>query len=346
MNSAIYSADKAIPREFNDAHNRDQIHSLIPPTLQELKAILTSYLLFHLFFAGLILCEVIYLFLHLTFLIHTFLVAINLALLFVTLFSYLTLILYFQTKKSERCIGLKNRFVQSFKSYICYDSSAPSHPITVSQACCQMANALHDLEYKVHVAPPFLSSVEPILAKFSCWIYWRDVLRMKELLLQAAINEHLHLVRAQPTSLEAHAQLANAYVMLSGLYVDPSTLEGFDLEESWMPPNRYGDEFKKKFRSTAEKAIEEFKILNDYAPNDPWVHAQLAYSYHDLHMPIEEMREYETILKLAPNDHDVLFKLGKLYFEQGLNAKGLQIYEKLKKAHYKKAETLIHFYGA
>ena len=62
--------------------------------------------------------------------------------------------------------------------------------------------------------------------------------------------------------------------------------------------------------------------------------------------PKEEIKEYETILKLCPNDKETLYKLGKLYFEQGLNAKGLQVYEILKNSNYIKAESLIHFYGA
>jgi len=96
----------------------------------------------------------------------------------------------------------------------------------------------------------------------------------------------------------------------------------------------------------AERAIEEFKVLNDYAPNDPWVHAQLAYSYHDLQMPKEEIKEYETILKLNPGDRDTLYKLGLLYFQEGMNAQGLRIYEELKRSHYKKAESLMENYGS
>lgn len=342
--SATYS-EKSPSLDFSNEENQDQINSLIKPTLQQLKAILKSYLLFHLFFILLIVAELFYLFFHLTFLIQTFLVAINLALLFVTLFSYLTLILYFQTKKSERCIALKNRFVQAFKNYISYQEIEPLHSMTVSQACRQMANALHGSEYKIHSLSSLFPFLGHSLEKFSCWIYWRDVHMMQELLLQASIEEHLKLVRSQPTNLDVHAELANAYVMLSGLYVDPRTVDGLE-EDHWIPPNKYNNDFQQKFRKIAEKAIEEFKILNDYAPDDPWIHTQLAYSYHDLQMPVEEMIEYETILRLCPDDQEILFKLGKLYFHQGLNAKGLQVYEQLKTSHYKKAEQLIHYYGA
>ena len=59
----------------------------------------------------------------------------------------------------------------------------------------------------------------------------------------------------------------------------------------------------------------------------------------------EEIQEYETINRLKPDDLEALFKLGVLYFKLGKNAKGLQIYEKLKKYRYSKAEQLITFYG-
>lgn len=116
-------------------------------------------------------------------------------------------------------------------------------------------------------------------------------------------------------------------------------------EENHWIPDETRKEMNAKFRSTAQRAIEEFKILSTYAPDDPWVHTQLAYSYHDLQMPEEEIKEYEIIHKLNPHDHDNLFKLGTLYFQQGLNAQGLTIYEKLAQYNHSKAESLIRSYG-
>jgi tetratricopeptide (TPR) repeat protein len=133
--------------------------------------------------------------------------------------------------------------------------------------------------------------------------------------------------------------------MLSGLYAAPRKEENAE-EVIWFPDNKYIAEMDRKFRDAAECAMEEFKILNDYAPHDPWVHAQLAYSYHDLQMYQEEIAEYEIIFKLCPDDKETMFKLGMLYFQQGLNAKGLRIYEELKRSHYKKAENLIKYYGS
>jgi hypothetical protein len=35
-----------------------------------------------------------------------------------------------------------------------------------------------------------------------------------------------------------------------------------------------------------------------------------------------------------------------LYFQQGFNAKGLRVYEELKKTHFKKGESLLKYYGS
>jgi len=141
-----------------------------------------------------------------------------------------------------------------------------------------------------------------------------------------------------------HASVANAYVNLSSLYVDPRKTEGYE-EDIWIPQNKYTQLFQERFQEISKKAIEEFKILEAYAPMDPWVHTQLAYSYHDLNLPEEEIKEWEAVIRLRPDDKEGLYRLGKLYFSQGLNAKGLKVYEELRLSNYKKAEELIKHYG-
>ncbi|MFI5344386.1 MAG: tetratricopeptide repeat protein [Chlamydiales bacterium] len=337
--------EKEIHVEFDKDFYRNKIHNFIVPTIDQFEKKLRSYAFFNLSFIVLIFVELIYFFVHLTFLLQTFVLAIHLALIFATIFSYFTLRLYFQTYKREKLMKLCNEFVDACRSELNELEGEPEYYCLTGQACCQLASELHSKEYGIYRAPFWLKSVESLLEKFSCWCHWMDVHMMKEMCLQACVEEHILFVRIAPTDLEAHAGLANAYVMLSGLYVDPRSIEGLD-DDRWIPPQKYNEEFRSKFRLIAERAIEEFKILSDYAPNDPWVHIQLAYSYHDLQMPQKEIKEYETVLQLCPEDKETLYKLGKLYFEQGHNAKGLQVYETLTKSNYKKAEDLIHFYGA
>lgn len=337
--------EKEILFEFDKEHYKDRIGNLINPFKIRFQSILKSYALFNLFFILLISAESIYFFVHLTLLLQTFVMALHLALIFATVFCYFTLRMYAQTRKAEKLMELATDFTIACRQIPQANEDISESQVLIALALCKLASELHALEYRIYSCPSWCIFLSSSFEKMNCWWFWQDVHFMKEQLLETSVKEHIKLVRMHPTDLDAHAGLANAYVMLSGIYVDPKTVEGLD-DDRWIPHDKYDESFQQKFRTIAERAIEEFKILSDYAPHDPWVHAQLAYSYRDLQMPKEEIREYEIILHLCPEDKDTLFKLGKLYFQQGLNAKGLQIYEALKKSHYSKAENLISFYGA
>lgn len=341
MTSTVF--ENEISLDYDTEIYNERIGALLNPFVAKFQKILKTYTLFNLFFVVMLTSEIVYFFVHLAFLLQTFVMAIHLALIFATAFSYFSLRMYAQMSKGEKLAHLKTDFIKACRQ-VSSEDEAERH-LMISHACCKLAIALHGQEYRIYLCPSWSIFLSSSFEKINCWWFWEDVHFMKELLLQSCVDEHIKLVRMQPTDLEAHAGLANAYVMLSGLYVDPRTVDGLD-DDRWIPPTKYDELFQNKFRSIAERAIEEFKILSDYAPHDPWVHAQLAYSYRDLQMPKEEIKEYETILHLCPEDKETLFKLGKLYFQQGLNAKGLEIYESLKRTHRKKAESLISFYGA
>lgn len=327
------------------SHYHEQLNKVFEPIFMQFDRLMQKHAAFNMFFISLCAVEIVLLLTFFTFLAQSLMLALMLAVFFFSCFAYFTLRLYFQTKKPEQLKEIKERYVNACKRLINYQESSPEHHIALASACCKLANRLHGREYTYYFAPNWLNSFSPALEKFSCWCHWQDLHLMKELLLEASVSEHLKLIKCQPINLEAHAALANAYVMLSGLYIDPRKLERYD-DERWIPAEKYNEECERKFRATAECAIEEFKILNEYAPDDPWVHSQLAYSYHDLQMPLEEIKEYETIYKIDPNDKDNLYKLGILYFQQGLNARGLRVYEELKKSQYQRIDSLIKHYGS
>jgi tetratricopeptide (TPR) repeat protein len=323
----------------------DQINKVIAHIEPQIEKVIKGHILFHAFFLLATVLEVFLLMTFFAFLIKSSLFAFSLAFIFLTIFTYFILRIYFQTKKPEQLADLKDRYLKACKHLVGYKEGVPEHHVALANACCKFASFLDGKEYTYYKPPAFLQSLAPTLERFSCQIHWEDFHLMKELLLNNTIEEYLRLVRFEPTNLEVHAALANAYVMLSGLYTGTNQVDG-ETSDRWIPPQKTSEVFAIQFRKTAERAIEEFKILNDYAPDDPWIHEQLAYSYHDLRMPQEEIREYEAILKLCPNDLDTLFKLGALYFHQGSNAQGLRVYEELKRANYKKAEYLIEYYGS
>lgn len=330
---------------FDKQHYQEQISRLWTPALRKLNRLIHSYVLFNLAFLLIAGSEIALFLSFFAFLSRSTVLAFTLAIFFMTLFSYFALKLYLQAKKPDQLMEVCVEYLERCKEIIHYQEGIPEHHIALGHAAHKFAAALHEKEYGYYLPPPFLRSLAPTLERFSCFCHWKDLHRMKELLLTTAVDEHLKVVKCEPTNLEVHASLANAYVTLSSLYADPRKYHDYD-EERYIPEERYSKAMQAKFRATAERAIEEFRILNDYAPEDPWVHVQLAYSFHDLQMPEEEIREYEIVLKLRPTDQDTLFKLGMLYFQQGMNAKGLRIYELLKRTHYKKAESLIKFYGS
>lgn len=333
---------------YTKCSSGDQSKRAADPILLRFNKLLKSNVKFHLGFLTLGCIELFILFFFFTFLAQSALLAITLALFFLTFFTYFILRLNFQTQRTEQFKELRDLYVASCKDFIAYEEGDPAKHITLANHCCKLANDLHDKEYGSFQLPDWLKSIAFLSTKmeqFNCWWLWQDVHKMKEILLMAAVSEHIKVVKCDPLSLPAHAALANAYVMLSGLYADPKKIEGYD-EDRWLPSERFSSGMEFKFRQTAERAIEEFKIISAYAPDDPWVHKQLAYSYHDLQMPLEEIREYETILSLTPEDKESLYKLGVLYFQQGFNAKGLRVYEELKHANPPRAHQLISFYAA
>lgn len=317
------------------------IQHIIEPILPQFDRMIQSYALFNLLFLTIGFAELTLLVIFFTFLTQSAILAFSLAVVFLTFFSYFILRLYFQTQKPLQFQDLKERYITACKGLMNYKEGNAGHHITLTIACTKLSDALRGRANSFYKMPPYLSFVDPYIEKFSFWYYCNDVFKMRELLLISAIEENIKLVKNEPTSVKAHTALANAYVALSGLYVNPHT----QIESQWLSESLTED-LEQKYRSAAERAIEEFKILSDFAPNDPWVHKQLAHSYHDLKMPLEEIKEFEIMLELTPGDTENMLKLGTLYFQQGLNSKGLQIYEQLKKSEPQKAELLIGYYGA
>ncbi|MBN9377290.1 MAG: hypothetical protein BGO14_09360 [Chlamydiales bacterium 38-26] len=324
----------------------DHINKIIDPLVPQMMRMMKSYVYFNLFFISFGFLQLILLVSFISILNQSAVLALSLASVFLTFFSYFILKVYFQTKRPLQYQTLIHRYLMACKGLLNYQEGCPEHHIALANACCKLADHLHGKEYAFYRLPSWFKALDSYMEQMSGWWHWQDIHRLKELLLMTSVEENIKLVKCEPTNLEVHASLANAYVMLSGLYIDPRKLEGYDEDERWISSERYSAKTEEKFRAVAERAIEEFKVLNDYAPNDPWVHAQLAYSYHDLQMPKEEIKEYETILKLNPGDRDTLYKLGLLYFQEGMNAQGLRIYEELKRSHYKKAESLMENYGS
>lgn len=312
-------------------------------TLKEFKKISRSLVHFNLLFLAIFLAETTAFFTLFASFQNTIFFALSISLLFLTGFSYLVLLFYYQSKKTELLEDSKENFIRSCRRLLSTLEDPIQKHLLLAEACSRLSNYLQGFEKEIYKTPSFLQFSKQALTYLSSFFHFEDVFQFKIGLLQTAVEEHLSQIRITPTDLEVHASLANTYVTLAGTYKELIENESHPKASKF---RKKRDEIEARSQSFSRLAIEEFKILEHYATNDPWVHEQMAVGYRELNLPNEEIKEMETLLELRPHDKEILFRLGALYFSQKMNAKGLTVYEKLKKMNYKKAEALILSYGA
>lgn len=280
------------------------------------------YFWFHFNFAFLMGLEFLFFVLFFPFLQESYWIAFALAVIFLTGFTYYVLSIYYRSVKSSDYQKIRDHFLEKNLDSIGTD---PLRHSRVAGNSIRVSENLKGLEYNLLKPPRWLAFSNAALEALSVRAFSHDVFAMRSEFLHLSIYQYIEQIVTDPMDLEGHQEIANAYVMLYSLLTEAGQVE--------------------EGRRYCRRAIEEFKILCQYAPQDPWVHTQLAYGYHDLQMPKEEIREYEILLKLCPYDRQVLYDLGVLYFEQGMNAQGLKIYDDLKRVNLQKAEALIQHYG-
>lgn len=299
----------------------------------------------HIGFALLFSSEILALLLFFSFFTQSSIVAFSVGFIFLTLFSYLSLRLYFQAKKPEQQLLLRNYYLEECKKLIPYKSHQQAYTLSLSDCIYSLVSHLYLLEYRIHSVKNSNETLSTLMQKLSGYLHWNDLMKMRELLLFVAVKENIQLVKANPIDLQAHASLANAYRMVAQNYMNPAKQSQVQ-ELPWISKEYLSPEMNKKFKKASLRAIEEYKILDKFSPKDVWIHEQMAAIYRDLERSDEEMHEYELICHLTPKNPAALFKLGALYFEQGHNAKGLQIYEQLRRFQDPQAEILIGLYHA
>lgn len=326
--------------DFNTDFFENSLKNSYKQLLRSFKKISLRHLLFHASALSLILFESILFFYFLFQFDQTYL-ALSLAAIFLTLFLYTAFFFYLQAKKTDQFLQLKDAFIRTCRNSISIPQGEADHHLSIAQACIRLALYLKDYEQNFYT---FSFMKKKMGRKWSTFAHFGDIFFLKQLLLGAAIEEHNTQIRASATDMEVHASLASTYSLLSKQFLEAKKkLELLPLTH-WKYRKVYRT-LEEKFRISAQRAVEEFTILQSQTPEDPWIHQMLARTYQDLDMPEKEIAEYEKIASLTELENHALFRLGFLYFEQGENAKGLSVYESLKRKNINKAEKLISYYG-
>jgi len=221
-----------------------------------------------------------------------------------------------------------------------YQDKITEQIATTQQNLRQTADSMLEYAQSISYLPPHITKF-PLCNRLIGFFAWHPFFTLKETLFLASIEYYIQQIKLDPINLQSHANLAHCYIMLANHYEEPIKAK-FPI---WLSSERKQLLLSQKRRSS-EYAIEELSILRTLAPNEIWVHDQLAISYRELDMSNEEIKEYETLVHLCPNDASLLLRLGTLYFQKGENAKGLEIYGRLNTVQPILAEALINHYGA
>ena len=317
---------------FNQVFFQKKANKNYNQTTKQLKKIIKSFFIFNISFFSLFLVEIILFALLFSVFSSSVILALVLASMFLTSFTYLVLLFYFQSKKPEQLTNLKDHFIKVCKRALSIPIGSAEHHLTIALAALKLTENLNE-----HELLKFPKIVFKIFKKLESFLIKEDVFKFKESLLIAAILEHLNQLKITPTDLEVHTSLTNIYTALFSLYKNAKDKIFFSKNQK--------EQLEQKYLSCIKIAIEEFRVLNDYAPNDPWIHLQLAKNYNKLDLKTDELKEYEIVYKLCPKDNNILFKLGCLYFETKLNSKGLRVYEELKMRAFKDTDKLLDLYG-
>jgi tetratricopeptide (TPR) repeat protein len=310
--------------------------NLVDQILKEFQLLTRKYALFHAAFLSAFVLELLILLIFMPFLAKTLALAAIIALTFLTVFTYFVLRFYFQTRKPQQFVILRDKFLSAFLKDTEVNWSAEKlRPIY------ELLQKLQGQESQCYSLFGFLQPLAPLVEKFSVWCHWEDVHWMKETLHLHALRKLLDWVKVYPTDIELHRTIAASYIALYKMYQMPTLSTAFYafIERQYEAP-----EMKQRFEKAARSGVEELKVVLRCSPSDPWALTQIAKVYHDLGLKQDERKAYETLLALRPQDGEIHYQLGKLYFELGHMAEGLHLYQELRERKDPKAQKLIEHY--
>lgn len=236
-------------------------------------------------------------------------------------------------------MALKDHYLDLCKKDLVFSENSKEFHFHLATHLFQFASTLSGYEYQLYKAPT--KALIQFCRYVSCFFHWKEVFFIREQLMQLAIEEHIQIVQLFPNDLETHACLAESYMMISKLYA-----ELLKAHEPWIKKNIEDLNIEKKFLISSDLGLEELNIVENLSQKTPWTLSQKATLYHELKKPLDEIFCYEMILEINPQDEAVIYRLGVLYFAQGMVTKGLQSYHRLKESGDERASTLIKLYDA
>jgi predicted Zn-dependent protease len=164
---------------------------------------------------------------------------------------------------------------------------------------------------------------------------------MKEAIHTEAIKLIIDEVKKDPMNIGLHQKLAAAYILCYQNYQKPAEQNAF---KTFTQKQYDSPEMQTLFEKNARCALEELKLILALDPQHIWAMSSCAQVYRDLKLVTEEMKTYESLSTLIPDNREVIYELGKIYFRLGYMAQGLALYRQLKEQNSPYAAELINHY--
>ncbi|MCI0381838.1 MAG: hypothetical protein L0207_02150 [Chlamydiae bacterium] len=305
----------------------------------KIKNNIKKHFLFHFLFLASILLELVIFGYFFSFFTHTSILAFCLAGIFITIFSYITLHFYLQSKKNEDLYKIKEDFLKNCFALIEKKDDTSNLHCFFIYATTLLASLLSFRPILGGKWQKKFPTLALIREKYHIWLEWKDLQSIKELLFFEAIDQHIQLIKLNPTNGETHLSLGNLYIHLSKLYREQEELP-------WNPAQLRSEEMARNHRSALEKAISEYQINLELTPENPKIYLQLIEIYKQLKEKEKEMEICEKLIQIDAENADILFRMGSLYFQKGNLVAGLKMYQKIKEIDETKAKDLFQFYAS
>jgi len=169
--------------EFDSDFFQQNLHPHYRALLKKFKKISRSFVLFNFLFSFIFLLEIgFFLFFSAIFSKSAF-IAFTLGGLFLTTFSYLLLLFYFQAKKPEQLSQLLVRFLEASRNAVGIAKGVSEHHLSIAHASIKLSGYLHDFEKGFY----FFSknrSLKKGLEALSFFCHFEDVFKLKQALLR------------------------------------------------------------------------------------------------------------------------------------------------------------------
>src|SRR5580692_1379732 len=176
---------------FNKQLFEEHIESLSATALDAFKQIARQYALFHIVFFSIGLIELFSFVLFFSFFARSAIFAFTLGGLFFTGFAYFVLLFYFQAKKDQQLLEIRNAFIEKCKTALPFDPEDHEFRAAQIHALYQLFSAMHRQEYAFYILPSSFKTASLLAKKFSVWTHWKDVHQFKESLLFSIIGYYV-----------------------------------------------------------------------------------------------------------------------------------------------------------